>query len=363
MGLVRLILSLLVVGSHFGKIDEPVGGTAVAAFFAISGFLMARTIRENYPGLGGALRFYVNRCVRIVPPFAAVLALTALFLTLRGPDPFLATPQGAVEMPDVEFPPAWSQLVRLRPDSPPTYLFAQVFLAPQTWSLVVEGVFYLAAPLLAVFAFSRGHVLLWGAGAGSLALAGMAAISPAGNIWLRSPVSSVWIFILGMLTYAYAAGRPAATGAVRHWLALVPAAAVVALGLDMFPVPHRSALFISPVLMALWLWGGQWATRRSGRVDQALGNIAYGVFVGHFLSALVMLGLNEAIYLNTGVFPFGIPGQSERVWRVMFYVFSLLGGTAIYLGLERPLERTRARLRRAAALGTRDETPVPAALS
>jgi peptidoglycan/LPS O-acetylase OafA/YrhL len=87
MGLTRLVLSLLVVGSHFGNLGEPIGGTAVA-FFTISGFLMARTIRENYAGTAGVGRFYANRLVRIVPPFIAVLLLTALVLTLRDMQPF-----------------------------------------------------------------------------------------------------------------------------------------------------------------------------------------------------------------------------------------------------------------------------------
>ena len=42
---------------------------------AISGFLMARTLDENYRGQG-VLRFYLNRVLRIGPPFVAVLALT-----------------------------------------------------------------------------------------------------------------------------------------------------------------------------------------------------------------------------------------------------------------------------------------------
>ena len=64
MGTFRLALSLLVVASHFGGMgDTPAGGTAVASFFAISGFLMARTIEENYSGLG-YWRFYLNRLIR-----------------------------------------------------------------------------------------------------------------------------------------------------------------------------------------------------------------------------------------------------------------------------------------------------------
>ena len=42
-------VSLLVVGSHVGGMgDRPAGTTAIAGFFTISGFVMARTILENY---------------------------------------------------------------------------------------------------------------------------------------------------------------------------------------------------------------------------------------------------------------------------------------------------------------------------
>jgi peptidoglycan/LPS O-acetylase OafA/YrhL len=55
MGVMRLMLSLLVVGSHVGGMGEvPSGATAIAGFFTISGFLMARTIFENYSTAGAA---------------------------------------------------------------------------------------------------------------------------------------------------------------------------------------------------------------------------------------------------------------------------------------------------------------------
>ena len=116
MGLVRLLLSLLVVGSHFGGLGEPAGGTAVASFFAISGFLMARTIRENYEGARGALRFYANRCLRILPPFVIVLAATALLLWARESRPYLVNPaSGEHMMPDTNFPSRWLDLARFYP--------------------------------------------------------------------------------------------------------------------------------------------------------------------------------------------------------------------------------------------------------
>src|SRR5690349_6290730 len=88
MGVMRLVLSLLVVGSHVGGMGGvPSGATAIAGFFTISGFLMARTILENYGAsdrrVEGAVRFYTNRFVRIVPPFTAVALLTWAAVWIR----------------------------------------------------------------------------------------------------------------------------------------------------------------------------------------------------------------------------------------------------------------------------------------
>jgi peptidoglycan/LPS O-acetylase OafA/YrhL len=349
MGLTRLLLSLLVVGSHFGNLGEPIGGTAVASFFTISGFLMARTIRENYAGAAGVRRFYLNRAVRIVPPFIAVLLLTALVLSLRDLQPFQITRGGEVMLPDTEFPPVWWKTVVLDPDPYPRFLSTQVFLAPQTWSLVVEAVFYLAAPLLVALAVPRGRVVLWAIALPSLVLA-LLSVPPAGNAWLRSPVDSVWVFILGVMAYD-AAARLGARGE-RRWIAGLPVIGIVAIALRYIELPEHWAQFAAPLLAIAWLVLGGWAVRRGGRFDRTLGNLAYGVFVGHFLSALLLLWVAEAVYRTTGVFPFGehaLTTLSERVWRGGFYGAALILAVVIYYGLERPLERLRAKLRRPAA--------------
>jgi peptidoglycan/LPS O-acetylase OafA/YrhL len=347
MGLARLVLSLLVVGSHFGGLGEPVGGTAVASFFTISGFLMARTIRENYAGASGVLRFYANRTVRIVPPLIAVLLLTALVLALRDMQPFQYTRAGEMDMPDTEFAPLWWKTILLKPEPFPRLLSTQVYLAPQAWSLVVEAAFYLAAPVLVALALSRGRVALWAIGLGSLTLAVMT-VPRNGNDWLRSPVDALWVFVLGVMAYGVAAR--VGPRLERRWIARLALGLVVAIALRYVVVPPRSALFIAPPLAAAWLVLGGWAVRRGGTFDRTLGNLAYGVFIGHFLSALLMLWISEAVYRSTGVFGiFGEPGVTERMWRYSFYVAALLGAAALYYGLERPLERVRARLRRPAS--------------
>ena len=109
MGTFRLALSLLVVASHLGGMgDSPAGGTAVASFFAISGFLMARTIQENYGGLDYG-RFYLNRLIRLAPPLVAVMLLTALMLWWRDSSGFRISLNGPLYMP-VEFPSSLAML-------------------------------------------------------------------------------------------------------------------------------------------------------------------------------------------------------------------------------------------------------------
>lgn len=352
MGIVRLLLGLLVVGSHFGGLAEPAGGTAVSAFFAISGFLMARTIHENYPGFAGARRFYVNRAVRILPPFIVVLVATALILWLRDSRPFLVSPTGGTWLPDTNFPPHWHDLASLGRSDYPYFWSAQVYLAPQAWSLMVEGVFYLAAPLLVMLARKPLRPTLWLLLLGTFALSLVAALPPlASNHWMRSPVASLWVFVLGVLAYTYAPkGAAEAPTGIRRVVGVAALLCVAALGLHETPL-ERTALYLSPLLVTLWLLTHNWSVRRGGEWDRRIGNLAYGVFIGHFLFALIKAWLAEGTYHLTGGFGlFGVPGLTttyERLWRYSFYVGSIIGAAVLYVVVERPLDRLRARIRRA----------------
>jgi peptidoglycan/LPS O-acetylase OafA/YrhL len=348
MGLVRLALSLLVVGSHVGGLgDTPAGGAAVGGFFVLSGFLMARTIVENYPG-SGAPRFYANRLIRLGPPFVAVLALTALTLWIRDSRGF-AIVRGSphLYMP-IEFPPAWSEFVELNRHGPPNFVRLQIRLVPQAWSLLVESCFYLLSPLLVWTATRHRLVVLVLVTAASFGLALQSSMLPAGPDWMRSPSSSLWVFTLGMLVYFT---NPLARASrlarrIAQPLAAVPIAILIWLATGMTDLAQPAVLLITPALVAVWLVLGQWITRTSPAWDRTIGNYAYGVFLGHFLSTLIMFWLAEAVYRATGVFGiFGAPDEQELRLRLFSFGFALAGGIAIYYAFERPFEALRARLR------------------
>src|SRR5579862_7017179 len=87
-GSLRLLLAYLVVASHLVGTDylAHFGFYAVRGFFVISGFLMTSSLNDVYHFDG--LRFWLNRALRLLPPYffacAVTLALIALAPTQAG---------------------------------------------------------------------------------------------------------------------------------------------------------------------------------------------------------------------------------------------------------------------------------------
>ena len=351
MGRFRLILSLLVVGSHVGSLGyAPSGGTAIAGFFTLSGFLMARTITANYGGTG-FLRYYGNRAVRILPPYLAVALASWLLLLARDSVGFQLEPGASQRFMPIEIPSSMGALFNWSWPGYPLYLTTSTDLLPQAWSLMVEGVFYLLAPLLVALASRR------------LFLPAVLAVSVAsyllaqGDSWLRSPVASLWVFNLGIVGY-FLSPLDRCSDRTKVWCrraGVIPLIAVFLMGIGRSPLSPDTVFRVVPFLVTAWLVLGQWSTRRQDAVDQQTGNLAYGVFLGHYVTTLLGLWVAEAVFQWTG--HFGLWGGPND-WTLILanYTFAILGGAAIYYGVEHPFERLRARLRSA----RRPEAPAPA---
>lgn len=345
MGMFRLALALLVTGSHIGGMgNTPAGTVGIAGFFTISGFLMAHTIGRNYAD-GGAWRFYANRAVRIVPPLVAISAVTWLALWLRDGRPFQihwkdGAPAGAF-MP-VNLPKSVFAQFTFNFQGFPYFMEPSAQLLPQAWSLVTEGVFYVMAPAL-VWLFSPGapRWARWLVPAASLPLA----VAAYGSNWLRSPFAALWIFWLGMAGYFHQRDRQTATPLERT-LALGAAGAVVATGISVGRISDWNVMFVVPILTVVWLTLGRWHRTRASQVDTWAGQMAYGVFLSHFLSTIAMYWIAEITYDRTGIFGiFGIPDISESRLRYASFAFAIVFGVATYVLFERPFERIRARIR------------------
>jgi hypothetical protein len=152
------------------------------------------------------------------------------------------------------------------------------------------------------------------------------------------------VFLLGVLAYFHARSAGRASEGPARWAAIVSVALVVVMGLGWTTLSTGVILLVTPLFVVTWLTLGGWASRGSGPTDRELGNVAYGVFVGHFLSVMVMLWVAELVHRTTDVF--GIFGTSDQeLLHVSAYVAWLLGGVLIYRLIERPFESLRTRIR------------------
>jgi peptidoglycan/LPS O-acetylase OafA/YrhL len=342
VGTFRLVLALMVVASHVGGFgDSPAGGTAVAGFFTISGFLMARTITENYSRSPG--RFYLNRVIRIGPPFVVVLLVTALTVWVsNGVGPLSNPVTGGRYMP-VEMPASLATLVEWNGRPFPVMSVPQVHLVPQAWSLVVEVIFYAAAPLVVAGLRSRLVAIVMAAALASL---GLALLAPPTSDWMRSPATTGWMFLSGALAYRMA-GRTGTPSAAADLIGAAAAGVVVFVGLGWAGLSSHAAHLIAPFPTIAWLLLGRWAARESRGLDRLMGNLAYGVFLGHFLGEMLMYWIAEWTLAATGrAGIFGIPDQSDTMLWTFSYVFALAVGVGIYFGIERPFEGLRRAVRR-----------------
>ncbi|MGE3274391.1 MAG: acyltransferase family protein [Vicinamibacterales bacterium] len=349
MGIVRLLFALLVVGSHVGGLgDTAAGGAGIGGFFVLSGFLMARAIGEHYRGLG-VLRFYVNRIVRLAPPLVAVCLLTVLVLWLRDGIGFQLSPGSTGRYLPVEYPPSATHWFNLNLQPYPNYMTPHFYTVPQAWSLVVESAFYLVAPLFVWLVSRRLGVALVAAAAASFYIATETSFTTSGD-WMRSPVAAFWIFGLGMLVFTAAPFTRLGDGMRRllRWTAIIPIGLMLTMAIGWLDVAPTTVLIVSPVLVACWLLLSQFADRRTPAWDRLIGNYAYGVFLGHYVSTMLMFWAAETIYGLTGIFGiFGQPDVSELRLRVFAYAWALAFGMVIYYAFERPFETLRARVRTA----------------
>lgn len=372
MGLFRYGLSATVVLFHFGGLGQVSGRVVVFTFFVLSGYLMALVISRTYGATpAGAGAFYANRALRLVPPFLVFAALTLLALAGRDGRGFYVDPAreewygvftgGALGL-------GWAGGLEL--GSWPPVVGGQFGVVPPSWSLVSEGVFYLAAPLL-VLLLLRARPLFALVVGGSLLIALDAwrseALSFDAHVY-KNALGSLWTFGLGMTLYAVHAPLrrrlPERLARSVGWAGLALAAVFLARMLvDDRPVGEASIygyLALSATAILLISLQDHWPAPFLA-VDRRLGDLAYGVFLGHFLAAILLLGISEALTASgAGLAVFGRVGSWEfGLWTL---ALSTVLSFAVFHVVEEPVQVLRRRLRtRARARRERTAAPVLAA--
>jgi peptidoglycan/LPS O-acetylase OafA/YrhL len=140
---IRGLAALTVVAAHyFGEVPHGVSALTVAwlgvdVFFVLSGFLIGSIILEQHDSPNFFRTFYLRRCARIVPVYAAVCVLTL----------FAAAATAGRAWSDTPFPPGVYTVFGANFIMSATDSAGDAWLRP-TWTLDVEEQFYLVLPLL-----------------------------------------------------------------------------------------------------------------------------------------------------------------------------------------------------------------------
>ena len=230
MGMLRVLLAMTVCVNHYDAtpglslpfVPGPGARLSVEIFFIISGFYMSLILTDKYVGAGGVKLFYLNRAVRLYPVYLLILGLyfaLVLVLKLKTGNWTFLTPVvqlGSLVDPLVK---AWLFISNLtffgqdalflfsvNPDTGALCLDCQPSLPgwlglviPQAWSVEVEMLFYLFAPLFVAW---NTRVLATVVAVMIAVKMYLYAVPGVSEYWqFRFPPSALGLFLLGMLSH------------------------------------------------------------------------------------------------------------------------------------------------------------------
>jgi peptidoglycan/LPS O-acetylase OafA/YrhL len=267
LGTVRFALAALVVLNHLWlPTANKVGAHAVAAFFVVSGYLMTKVIQQTYgPSPEGAFRFLVNRALRIFPIYWVCLSATLLLLVLFG-DAFRI--YSTINLPD-----AGELLRNITLFELPS---STSILVPPAWSLTVEFAFYLM--MVMVLARSKSISTVWFVASLAFTVYLVWTGASFGDRYSRVSAGSMF-FSAGSMLYWYRLPAPPRR-LLWPLLAIFCISPIVCemVGIDrLLAGYYGAALLFVPIFLI--------ANTRPEGLDRRLGDLAYPLFVVHYLCA------------------------------------------------------------------------------
>jgi len=346
VGLFRVFLAMIVAADHaqifiFGGSVLPFAGygsAPVCAFFIMSGFYMAMVLDTKYmkmPAPDGVRAFYLNRALRIYPSYWLILCVSALLMLRDHQTSILFWTQSteAAWNALAGFPSAIVALIassnilifgidylivrRIMPDGNivtsaeigaiPAHSF---MLFPPAWTLAVEMLFYLLAPIIML----RRTILIVASCVATALILGLG-VPQAG-----SPLNLSYC-IAGMATYYLYTALPD-TPVVRRAGGLMTAATMLfAVAANHIPIDNsiRVNIFIA---MTWLMMPFAFMASRDLRFDRWLGNASYGMYVSHF-----------ALYKFLSMV------VSDQIRTTVYFPALLTAGLLLARFVERPLEK------------------------
>ena len=319
-GGLRLLLALVVCLSHLGL---TVGGhhpgvSAVIVFYLLAGYVTRALIEVQ---LKTPAAFYMERLIRLAPPYLGALAAATIVWLMVNPASHFT--QRAPSLMD------WIANISVVPLNYFMWTGQDRFtLVPPAWSLAVELQFYLLAPWL--FRFNRLAISLTLASLVIYVVAGLGLINT--DWWgYRLLPGVLFVFMIG-------AGLRSHPRLVA--LLVCFGSAILLAVLILRPETQRAfnvetaigLMFGAPLLAALSL-----ARRRQW--DEVIGHLAYPVFLSHFL----ILWIFEALGLS------GPSILSSLPVLALYILVTLAFSFCLYLATELPFVSLRRKLRSVSA--------------
>lgn len=259
MGTYRLMLAIAVMLYHAQVTiaGRAAGVVAVVSFYIISGYVMTALVDRHYSKrIGG---FYVDRAMRLFPQYLFYLVSTQAVISILHPV--------STAISDLTFMKAIlnASMIGLGVAA----FHDQISVMPQTWSLGVEWQFYLLFPFLlrarrTVFVLSL------------LLFAVVFGFDLHPITWAYATLPGVlFMFLFG--SFLYRNENPAAL-----WITY---AALCVACVAVYAVPSMQGHLRIDIITGLVLGVpavhvlGKFSL---GKIDAALGNMSYGVFLNHF---------------------------------------------------------------------------------
>lgn len=156
LGIYRYVLALTVAAGHLWFREMALGGMyAVFCFFLISGYLMSVVLNETYVSRRDTFKYLANRALRIYPPYIVVLILSVL----ASEQLLESSIQNAFDSVALKFAfPPVSGISQWLANISLLYGLDAQLIVSQAWSLRVELVFYIA---MIFMVRSLSVVVLW----------------------------------------------------------------------------------------------------------------------------------------------------------------------------------------------------------
>ncbi len=364
MGVLRLILAITVILAHAGSIFgySGLGGlVAVQTFFIISGFYMSLILNEKYIGTNNYKLFISNRFLKLYPVYwtVAILAiLVNLALAMLNRNSFFFTNFTDSNMSPLSFIYLiFTNIFMFGQDSvmflqlnqqgmlefcknflnsnPKLYTF---LLVPQAWSLGVELLFYLIAPVIVRKRTSIITIFI----ALSLALRIFIYYNGLYNDpWVyRFFPTEVALFLFGAISYKIYANLKNSRECLKKYSKWACFIAIIitllyqyidllfseiSFGHEMFKWIYYIVIMLSiPFIFSY--------TKRS-ELDRYLAELSYPIYISHML-VLQLTNIIISRFIN---------GRITYLLPILSIIFTLLFSIVLVRFIIKPMEKLRQR--------------------